>query len=50
MEKTKQLDVLPTLVECHFAIASLWMSKGAYDVFALVINFRQGLATKACNY
>jgi len=41
MEKTKQLHVLPTLVECHFAIASfdLWMSKGAYEVFALVINF-----------
>jgi hypothetical protein len=52
MEKTKQLVVFPTLVECHFAIASfdLWMSKGAYDVFALVINFCQGLATKACDY
>jgi hypothetical protein len=41
MEKTKQLHVLHALVECRFAIASfdLWMSKGAYHVFALVINF-----------
>jgi hypothetical protein len=41
MENTKQLLVLPTLIKCHLAIASfdLWMSKGTYDVFALVINF-----------
>jgi hypothetical protein len=32
---------LPLLEECHFAliIFGLWMSKGACDVFALVIIF-----------
>jgi hypothetical protein len=41
MEKTNQLYVLPTLVECHFATTTfdLWMSEGAYDVFTLMINF-----------
>jgi len=41
VEKTKQLYVLPTLVECHFPITSfdLWMSKRGHDIFALVINF-----------
>jgi hypothetical protein len=41
VEKTKQLYVLPTLVVCYYVIASfdLWMSKEAYDIFALVINF-----------
>jgi hypothetical protein len=41
VEKTNQLCILLALVECHFAIVSfnLWMFKGAYDVFALVINF-----------
>jgi hypothetical protein len=41
VEKTNQLYVFPALVECHFVIVSfnLWMSKGAYNVFALVINF-----------
>ncbi len=41
VEKTNQQYVLPTLANCFFAITSfdLWMSKGAYDVFALVINF-----------
>jgi hypothetical protein len=40
VEKTNELHVLPTLVECFFATTSfdLWMSKGANDVFALVIN------------
>jgi len=41
MEKTNQLYILLALVECHYAIASFdfWMSKGAYDVFMLIINF-----------
>ncbi len=41
MEKTKQLYVLLTLKECHFAIVSfdLWMSQVGHDIFALVINF-----------
>ncbi len=41
MEKKNELYVLPTLAECHFATVSfdLWMSKRAYDVFTLVINF-----------
>jgi hypothetical protein len=40
MEKTKQLYVL-ALIECHFATTSFdfWTSKGAYDVFGLIINF-----------
>jgi hypothetical protein len=41
VEKTSQQYVLPALANCFSAIISfdLWMSKGAYDVFALVINF-----------
>jgi hypothetical protein len=41
VEKTKQLYVLPSLVECHFVTSSfdLWMSKVRHDIFALVINF-----------
>jgi hypothetical protein len=41
VEKMKQEYVLPTLKQCYFATTSfdLWMSKGAHDVFALVINF-----------
>ncbi len=41
LEKTKQFYVLSRLVECHSTIISFdfQMSKGAYDVFALVINF-----------
>jgi hypothetical protein len=41
VEKTNELYVLPTLADCHSTTTSfdLWMSKGAYDVFALVINF-----------
>jgi hypothetical protein len=41
VEKTKQLYVLLALAKCYFAIASfdLWMSKDAFDVFTLVINF-----------
>jgi hypothetical protein len=41
MEKTKQLYVLPTLVEGHFIIANfdMWMSKVGHDIFALIIKF-----------
>jgi len=41
VEKTNQLYVSPALAKCHFVIVSfdLWMPKGAYDVFTLVINF-----------
>jgi hypothetical protein len=40
-KKTKQLYVLPTLVDYYSVIRSfdLWMSKGAYDIFTIVINF-----------
>jgi hypothetical protein len=38
---TKQKYVIPKLKECYFATPSfdLWMSNGAHDVFALVMNF-----------
>ncbi len=41
VEKTKEIYVLPLLNDCSYVIVSfeLWMSKGAHDVFALVINF-----------
>jgi hypothetical protein len=41
VEKTKQSYVLFALTKCHFATTSFdfWISKGAYDVFALVIIF-----------
>ncbi len=41
MEKTKQKYVLPKLKQCYYATFSfdLWMSKGAHDVFPLVISF-----------
>jgi hypothetical protein len=41
MEKTKWTYVLLLLEECHFSTTNfdLWMSKGAHNVFALVINF-----------
>jgi hypothetical protein len=41
MKKTKQTYVLPLLEECHSIISSfnLSMSKGADDVFALIIIF-----------
>jgi hypothetical protein len=35
VEKMKQVCVLPKLIDCIFA---LWMSKGAHDIFALVIK------------
>jgi hypothetical protein len=36
----KQAYVLPKLGDCIFATSfDLWMSKGAHDIFALVINF-----------
>jgi hypothetical protein len=41
VEKTKQLYVLPTIKKCNFVTTSLdlWISKGAHDICALVINF-----------
>jgi hypothetical protein len=41
VEKKNELYVFPALAKCHYATTNfdLWMSKGAYDVFALVINF-----------
>jgi len=41
VEKTKETYVLPLLDDYSCAITSfdLWMSKGAHDVFILVINF-----------
>jgi hypothetical protein len=40
MEKTKQLYVLLALAKCYSTTTNfdLWISKGAYDVFALIIN------------
>jgi hypothetical protein len=40
VEKTKKNNVFPTLAKCYFTIVNydLWMFKGAYDVFALLIN------------
>ncbi len=36
----KQVYVLPKLGDCIFVTSfDLWMSKGAHDIFALVINF-----------
>jgi hypothetical protein len=39
--KKKETYVLHLLEKYHFIIASfdLWMSKGAYDVFALIIIY-----------
>jgi hypothetical protein len=41
LEKIKQLYVLLVLANCYFVIPNfdLWMSKRAYDIFLLVINF-----------
>jgi hypothetical protein len=40
VEKTKQLYVLLALVNYYYVTSfHLWMSKGAYDIFAFVINF-----------
>ncbi len=40
VEKTSQQYVLPTLANCSSTTSfDLWMFKGAYDVFALIINF-----------
>ncbi len=41
VEKMKQEYMLPKLKQCYSVITSfdLWMSKGAHDVFTLVINF-----------
>jgi hypothetical protein len=44
VEKTSQQYVLLALAYCFSALASfdLWMSKRAYVIFALVINFLGG--------
>jgi hypothetical protein len=41
VEKTKQVYGLPKLTDCtsNKVNFDLWMSKGAHDIFALVINF-----------
>jgi hypothetical protein len=41
VEKMKQVYGLPKLTDCTSTtiIFNLWMSKGAHDIFALVINF-----------
>jgi hypothetical protein len=41
VEKINQLYVLPIIIECYTTTTSfdLWMSKGANDIFALVLNF-----------
>jgi len=41
MEKTNHLYVFLALVECHFITTNFgfWISKRAYDVFTLIINF-----------
>jgi hypothetical protein len=40
VEKTKQVCVLPKLIDCMFTTSSfdLWMSKGVHDIFALIIK------------
>jgi hypothetical protein len=40
VEKTKQVYVLPKLLDCVSAMARfyLWMSKDVYDIFTLVIK------------
>jgi hypothetical protein len=41
VQKTKDVYVLPKFSHYMLAITffDLWMSKGAYDIFALIINF-----------
>jgi len=41
LEKTNQLYVVPALAKCYSITTyfDLWMSKAAYNVFALMINF-----------
>jgi hypothetical protein len=41
VEKIKQLYVLLALADCYYVTTSfdLWMSKGVYDIYALVIKF-----------
>jgi hypothetical protein len=41
VEKIKQLYVLLTFAHSYYVTTSfdLWLSKGAYDIYALVINF-----------
>jgi hypothetical protein len=41
VQRKKDVYVLLEFSQCMLAITSfdLWMSKGTYDIFALVINF-----------
>jgi hypothetical protein len=41
VEKTIEVYVFHALAECYYAttIFNLWMSKGGYDMFTLVVNF-----------
>jgi len=40
VEKIKKLYVLLALADCYYVTSfDLWMSKGAYDIYALVIKF-----------
>jgi hypothetical protein len=41
VEKASKIYVFPALAECHSTTTNfdLWMSKGAHDVFTLIINF-----------
>ncbi len=41
MEKTKQVYILPKLIDCISSTSSfdLWMSKGVHDIFIFLINF-----------
>ncbi len=48
LEKNNQLYVLLALASCYSVTTSfdMWMSKGAYDIFAFVIIFGDWLAAK----
>jgi hypothetical protein len=47
VKKRKEIYVLPKLIDYIFTIASfdLWMSKGAQDIFTLVINFLESIGS-----
>jgi hypothetical protein len=53
VDKINQLYVLLTLAKCDSTIIifDVWMSKGAHDMFTLVINIlRMDLQPKTCDY
>ncbi len=44
VEKTKQLYVFSIVIEYNpTSISNIWMSKGAHDIFALLIHFLGGI-------